>query len=457
MITNKPCDAADWFKPELIDVITNELREVPRFHRKQWELAMILLALRERGKLHPDAVGLSMGGGVERILYALAPHIGSLIVTDLYDPESGWECAQTDDPVQFVHRHKPFPVDLANLQALRMDMRSLEFPDRSFDFCYSSCAVEHIGSWKDFAAHFDEVARVLKDDGVYVFTTEINYGSETIEDDHNFVFALPDLLNVLHCSNLALEGDFDARITPNKINHPRPANVHALAFGQPEPLAARLLRDGLHVQLLRGKHPFTAGMFILRKRTALAPLRSPVCVGIEPTRAFMSAALEEYRSVLDQTALSIDPYSSLPHGISPFCVDHVEFVSSQPAVTSNQETVFHSDYFWFGSGRRVFDVRMEVVHGEQSIVELRIHRYPTLSSATVDCAVSSSVMLQADIRQVHRFILDTDDDHQYAVLAKVRRGSCRCATISIESYPATIAPTISVPVNGPQISQTHSL
>ena len=52
-------------------------------------------------------------------------------------------------------------------------MRALEFEDASFDFCYSSCAMEHIGKYDDFLEHLREVRRVLEgrrslraDDGV---------------------------------------------------------------------------------------------------------------------------------------------------------------------------------------------------------------------------------------------------------------------------------------------------
>src|SRR5512135_1736049 len=102
---SKMCDAADWFRPELLEIITNELREVPRFHRKQWESAMIFLALRRLGKLRPANTGLSMGGGKELILYALAPHVRQLVVTDLYDMQTDWDCAKTDDPDTFIRKN----------------------------------------------------------------------------------------------------------------------------------------------------------------------------------------------------------------------------------------------------------------------------------------------------------------------------------------------------------------
>ena len=99
---SKVCDAADWFDPELRAVIEGDLRELARFHRKQWEFAMILLALRRLGALRPDAVGLSMGAGKERLLYAVARSVRRVVATDLYDPGTEWDKARTDDPDRYI-------------------------------------------------------------------------------------------------------------------------------------------------------------------------------------------------------------------------------------------------------------------------------------------------------------------------------------------------------------------
>ncbi|HLG32312.1 MAG TPA: methyltransferase domain-containing protein, partial [Ignavibacteriaceae bacterium] len=151
---SKICDAGDWFDPEFNQVVLEELKENARFHRKQWEFAMIFLALRKYGFLTEDKVGLSVGGGNERVLYSIANHVKKLVVTDLYDENTSWDCARTGDPKEFIMNSKPFPVDENKITALRMDMRNLQFEDNTFDFCYSSCAVEHIGDFDDFVQHF---------------------------------------------------------------------------------------------------------------------------------------------------------------------------------------------------------------------------------------------------------------------------------------------------------------
>ncbi|MEK9137008.1 MAG: class I SAM-dependent methyltransferase, partial [Bacteroidota bacterium] len=295
---SKLCDAADWFRPEVEEIIRVELREPARFHRKQWEFAMIFFALRSLGLVQPDKTGLSLGGGTERLLYALANRIKHLTVTDLYDSDTSWDCARTDDPDEFVKRQKPFEVDDAKYKALRMDMRSLDLSDRSFDFCYSSCAIEHIGNDTDFLQHFNEVARVLRDGGVYVFTTEVSYLDQTIKDPNNYVFSPDDLARLLAVSNLEPVFDCDASVTHHRANLPFPSNLAQIATDDCEGIAHRSMENLPHITLLRGRFPFTSGLFILRKRSSLRTSRRLHFIGLEESSKFMQQGVEEYGSMI---------------------------------------------------------------------------------------------------------------------------------------------------------------
>lgn len=440
---SKLCDAADWFRPEVLDIIDRELREVPRFHRKQWESAMIVHTLQRLGKLRPDATGLSMGGGKELVLYAIAQHVRQLVVTDLYDRQTTWDCAKTDDPDAFIRTNKPFPVDDARLKVLRMDMRELEFPDRSFDFCYSTCAVEHIGARTDFLRHFNEVARVLADDGVYVFTTEVSTGDVTIRDEHNYVFSLQELYEMFTECALVPEPVFDAGITPHTINYPVPTNLRNLAHSIPELITGRLLQESPHIQLMRGKHPFTCGLFVLRRAATVQERIRPVFHGLEASQRFFEAGVEEYRALLRGASVSIEPFSWLPDGASRFFADHAEFFEPVDHRHGDAETVFHSDYFWLGTGRRVVDVVLDIPepgNGPAPVIEVRVHRYATLASDHVDCAASSVLRVDHPGRHVCRLELQTDDEYNYAVLGKMRAGSCMFTGVDIRSYPVHIAP-----------------
>jgi SAM-dependent methyltransferase len=292
---SKLCDAADWFDPEVDEIIRVELREPARLHRKQWEFALIFLVLRRLGLVRPDTVGLSLGGGTERLLYSLAHHIKHMTVTDLYDPNTTWDCARTENPDEFVRSQKPFDVDDSKYHALRMDMRSLDFPDRSFDFCYSSCAIEHIGDDADFIRHFNEVARVLKHDGVYVLTTEVSYLSQTIRDPNNYVFSPDYLVDLFARSNLEPIFDCDARITHNRTNVPLPWEVLQHVADNGSAATKSLIESIPHITLLRARYPFGSGLFTLRKKQRGAKLKF---VGLENLTLFMRTSIEKYNDLL---------------------------------------------------------------------------------------------------------------------------------------------------------------
>ncbi len=437
-LLSKFCDAADWFRGNMQEVIHHELREIPRFHRKQWESAMIFQTLRNLGKLRPDTRGLSMGGGKELIAYALAQHTKQLVITDLYEMNTSWDCAKTNDPDEYIRQNKPFPVDDSKMLALRMDMRQLDFPDKSFDFCYSTCAVEHIGGREDFLQHFNEVARVLKDDGIYVFTTEVSYDSTSIQDDHNYVFSLQLLYEIFAQSNLAAMGDFDARISPHKINFPTPSTLKQLSSFVPGGFPERILQEAPHIQLLRGKHPFTCGMFVLQKRARARTNGNVQFIGLDQSRAFVQEGVKDFSALLATTRVALYPFALLPGERSRFCADHTEFFVQSPDVPEDLETPFHTDYFWWGTGKRIFEISLRVdgasILGMPEL-ELRIHGFKTLSSRAVDCVASASQPVRRVGWLMRTLEIDADDDYCYAILAKVRQGACMFDRIEIKSYP----------------------
>ncbi len=434
---NKLCDAADWFRPGFNEIIREELREVPRFHRKQWEFAMIIQTLRDHGKLETGSLGLSMGGGKELVAYAIARHVRQLVITDLYEMNTSWDCAKTESPDEFIRQNKPFPVDDEKLKALRMDMRDLQFPDNTFDFCYSTCAVEHIGRREDFLKHFNEVARVLKDDGVYVFTTEVLYDNEPIRDEHNYVFSFPFLTGILAESGLVAEGQFDARISHHLIHRPIPSNLNRLSHSQEANVAGKILQESVHLQLMRGKYPFTCGIFTLRKKKTARSTQRLQVVGLDETKQFTNNYVNELQSQMGGAHIAIDPYSWLPGEASRFCADHAGFFDLREQ-SGDAETPFHTEYFWWGSQRRVFEMMLRVDAGSitgNPEIELRVHRYKTLASQSVECVESVTHPIQRIGWMARTIHVNTDEDYCYAILAKIKNGTCVFDRIELKSHP----------------------
>lgn len=431
---SKVCDAADWFVPEVAEIVRDELRETPRFHRKQWEFAMIFRALRRERALGPERRGLSMGGGRELLLYAIANHVRQLVVTDLYDAHTSWAEARTADPHAYLMEALPFPVEAGRLRALRMDMRSLEFPDQSFDFAYSACAFEHIGEWADFVRHLREVHRVLRPSGVYAFTTEFHYGPETIEHPGNFVFSGGYLNELFAESPLVPEPVCDSSLAPHRANLPLPENLCDLRILPGDHLAARLSAELPHVQLLRGHLPHASALFVLRKEDA-ASKEAVVFPGLEASRNFLAQGAEEYRRWVENSRFGLDSLGYLPGRSSPYVGGggHAPDAGTDP-------TVFHTEYLWLGGGRRSFAVALYPWLGgrppTEAELELRVHRYATLSRIEVDCPARAVLRCEGTRPARGEITIDTDPGYCYAFLAHRRAGEALFREVEASTFPS---------------------
>lgn len=403
----KVCDAADWFDPEMLRIVREELREAPRFHRKQWEFALVFHALDRLGFLAGGRQGLVLGGGRERLLYAVAPRVRRLLVTDLYSPQTTWAEARTDDPERYVRVDAPFDCDLRALEVRRMDMRELALPDAAFDFAYSCCAIEHIGTEEDFARHLREVARVLRPGGAYVFTTEFHYGSETLADPENYVFGVDGLRALLASSPLATDAACCAGLAHHAANRPFPEDVGRLfAAGA----LGGLLSELPHVQLLRGGVPHSSAVIVLRKDGAAgAPIEFPA---LGESQRFLAEAVAEYRRWLESSTLPLDPFGYM--GRPSPC-------AGADPTAADGATLFHTRYAWLGAGRRRFSLGLRPAGGGR--LELRVHRQRTFGAGRVEAAAETAVDLAAAPVEAH-VTVDVEADSSYAFLGEVRGRGC---------------------------------
>lgn len=156
--------------------------KVPRiFHRKLWELTFVLQALWERGMIEGDRRGLGFGCGHEPIPSYLASKGVRLTVTDMAPEDAkskGWmstgQHATTTDTLFMSHL-----VDRATFErnvALRyVNMNEIHSDLRGYDFCWSICALEHLGSIANGLAFIRNSLATLRPGGVAVHTTEFNF------------------------------------------------------------------------------------------------------------------------------------------------------------------------------------------------------------------------------------------------------------------------------------------
>lgn len=304
----KVCDIADWFVDDFANVVSNELHEIPRFHRKQWEFAKTFITLRDAGVLREDASGLSLGAGRELLLYAVANHVGHLWATDIYTPETEWSTARTSDIESFVKNYPPFPTRTDRISVKNMDMRRIDFPDDSFDFAYSSSAVEHIGDWDDFRQHLGEVRRVLKPGGIYVMTTDIIYGPAW-EHRGNYKFTTEGLAWWLRESGMAFDPVVDCRIARHYGNMALPSDIMNVLTSDGRPTRLDLFGHLAHAQVLMGRYPHSSVILWMRKTP---PTRQEISFpGYKETTAF----LDETRTVWDRVSRSRlvpNPWGSVP-------------------------------------------------------------------------------------------------------------------------------------------------
>jgi len=150
------------------------------FHRKLWELAFVLQAIYEQGHMRPGARGLGFGCGEEPIPSYLASHGVAVTVTDLEAAEAqaaGW--AKTNQHAASLEQaFQPRMLDRATFDRLVdlrfVDMNAIPSDLGGYDFCWSICAFEHLGSIERGLAFVENSLSTIRPGGLSVHTTEFN-------------------------------------------------------------------------------------------------------------------------------------------------------------------------------------------------------------------------------------------------------------------------------------------
>lgn len=182
-----------------------QIDEPVRMHRKQWEFAYILQALARGGMLAPGRRGLGFGVGEEPLASLFAARGAAVLATDL-EPEraqqEGWvHTAQHAASKEALNgRGLCDPVYFNRLVEFRfMDMNAIdEDLEGSFDFCWSACALEHLGSIENGLEFISRSIQCLKPGGIAVHTTELNCSSDedTLDNAGTVLFRKQDFLRL---------------------------------------------------------------------------------------------------------------------------------------------------------------------------------------------------------------------------------------------------------------------
>ncbi len=213
--TSSLCKQSD-FLEETHEYWCNLIKEKPRFHRKQWEFVYILESLRQQGMISEGKKGLGFAVGTEPLPAVLASLGCTIVATDI-QPEQGIEKGWTTgnqlcfglsdlnaegicDENIFKQRCSYRPVD----------MNSIPQDLRDFDFNWSSCSFEHLGSIEKGLNFLKNQLATLKPGGWAVHTTEYNVSSnlETLETENCVIFRQRDIEKVI--AEIRADGHFVA-------------------------------------------------------------------------------------------------------------------------------------------------------------------------------------------------------------------------------------------------------
>jgi Methyltransferase domain len=162
----------------------------PIFHRKLWEYAYILQALSEAGMLAPGRRGLGFGVGKEPLVAVMAQRGCEIVATDLDLEEAtkqGWApSGQYAATLEALNDRSICPPDrFASKVSYRVaDMNKIDPDLVGFDFVYSSCAFEHLGSIEQGLQFVKNSINCLRPGGIAVHTTEFNVFSNDATIDH---------------------------------------------------------------------------------------------------------------------------------------------------------------------------------------------------------------------------------------------------------------------------------
>ncbi|HEX3015213.1 MAG TPA: class I SAM-dependent methyltransferase [Desulfobacteria bacterium] len=207
MLKSALCKQADfdqaWFTSAMYHLNLGSTGNV--YRRKNWEWCYIYQALLERGLLVSDKKGLGFGVGKEPLIEAFAANGCTLVATDL-DPQSaderGWSGEHAVSKAKLNAYGLCAPHKFTELVSYEfMDMNRIN-PKHfgQYDFTWSSCSLEHLGSLELGRRFILEQMNCLKPGGVAVHTTEYNLSSEhrTITDGPTVIYRKSDIEEIVY-------------------------------------------------------------------------------------------------------------------------------------------------------------------------------------------------------------------------------------------------------------------
>ena len=189
-LKSKLCVQAD-IESEWLRHWCGQLRLTPIYSRKIWEYGFVLQAIWEAGYLQPGCSGLAFAVGNEPTPAYLASRGVSVLATDLSgndERSQGWqETGQHSESLDGLFRPDLLERSLFDKLCSFRPVDMNDIPTDlygKFDFCWSMCSFEHVGSIEQGLEFVRNSVRCLKPGGVAAHTTEFSFekSDETIDN-----------------------------------------------------------------------------------------------------------------------------------------------------------------------------------------------------------------------------------------------------------------------------------
>jgi SAM-dependent methyltransferase len=194
-LKSKICTQND-FSEDWMHFWFHELRVPPFYHRKFWEYGYICQALFAEGKLAPQQSGIGFGCGVEPLPSLFVKYGAHVLATDLdqdHTDAEAWQLSKEHAASAEALRYRHICADeerLADIEFRTVDMKAIPRDlDGQFDFCWSTCAFEHLGTLANGLAFVENSLRTLRPGGVAAHTTEFTFnGGEPIDNNPTVLY-----------------------------------------------------------------------------------------------------------------------------------------------------------------------------------------------------------------------------------------------------------------------------
>jgi hypothetical protein len=181
--------------------IWTERLNLPNYpNRKTWEFVYICQVLEKNKMISADKKGVGFGVGKDPIVAYLAKNRVNILATDLHTDEAktaGW--VDTNQHLNNVkdlnYRGITSNTNLKNHVKFRfVDMNYIPEDVQDYDFTWSACAFEHLGSIEKGFEFVKNSLKCLKPRGLAVHTTEFNVSSndDTVDNQATVLFRKRD-------------------------------------------------------------------------------------------------------------------------------------------------------------------------------------------------------------------------------------------------------------------------